>query len=90
MDLTKNKRALELLSQDLVLRAALGTANQSRPHYLQNSSALVTHHGSLRVLRYLNHVRAAMPQDTAGGYTSALACHRAIQDALSGLLLLQG
>lgn len=41
-------------------------------------------------LGYLNHVRAAMPQDTAGGYTSALACHRAIQDALSGLLLLQG
>uniref|UniRef100_H3DIY7 MNAT1 component of CDK activating kinase n=1 Tax=Tetraodon nigroviridis TaxID=99883 RepID=H3DIY7_TETNG len=37
---------------------------------------------------YLNHVRAATPEDTAGGYTSALACHRAIQDALSGLLLL--
>lgn len=37
------------------------------------------------VLRYLNHVRAAMPQDTAGGYTSALACYRAIQDAFSGL-----
>ncbi|KAF7662632.1 hypothetical protein LDENG_00231110 [Lucifuga dentata] len=34
---------------------------------------------------YLNHVRTAMPQDTAGGYTSALACHRAIQDAFSGL-----
>lgn len=36
-------------------------------------------------LGYLNHVRAAMPQDTAGGYTSALACYRAIQDAFSGL-----
>ncbi|GLD73769.1 CDK-activating kinase assembly factor MAT1 [Lates japonicus] len=36
-------------------------------------------------LGYLNHVRAAMPQDTAGGYTSALACHRAVQDAFSGL-----
>ncbi|XP_071383880.1 CDK-activating kinase assembly factor MAT1 isoform X1 [Centroberyx affinis] len=34
---------------------------------------------------YLNHVRAAMPQDTAGGYTSGLACHRAIQDAFSGM-----
>ncbi|KAK9533688.1 hypothetical protein VZT92_008791 [Zoarces viviparus] len=38
---------------------------------------------------YLNHVRAAMPQDTAGGYTSALACHRAIQDAFSGLFPLK-
>ncbi|XP_029901049.1 CDK-activating kinase assembly factor MAT1 [Myripristis murdjan] len=36
-------------------------------------------------LGYLNHVRASMPQDTAGGYTSGLACHRAIQDAFSGL-----
>ncbi|KAJ3612806.1 hypothetical protein NHX12_019064 [Muraenolepis orangiensis] len=35
--------------------------------------------------RYLNHVRAAMPQDTAGGYSSGLACHRALQDAFSGL-----
>ncbi|XP_056152016.1 CDK-activating kinase assembly factor MAT1 isoform X2 [Lampris incognitus] len=39
-------------------------------------------------LGYLNHVRAAMPQDTAGGYTSGLACHRAIQDAFSGLFYL--
>ncbi|XP_076017747.1 CDK-activating kinase assembly factor MAT1 [Genypterus blacodes] len=38
---------------------------------------------------YLNHVRAAMPQDTAGGYTSALACYRAIQDAFSGLFPLK-
>ncbi|KAG7277335.1 hypothetical protein CRUP_005869 [Coryphaenoides rupestris] len=36
-------------------------------------------------LGYLNHVRAAMPQDTAGGYSSGLACHRALQDAFSGL-----
>nr|XP_057947509.1 CDK-activating kinase assembly factor MAT1 [Doryrhamphus excisus]XP_057947510.1 CDK-activating kinase assembly factor MAT1 [Doryrhamphus excisus]XP_057947511.1 CDK-activating kinase assembly factor MAT1 [Doryrhamphus excisus]XP_057947512.1 CDK-activating kinase assembly factor MAT1 [Doryrhamphus excisus] len=41
-------------------------------------------------LGYLNHVRAAMPQDTAGGYSSALACHRAIQDAFSGLFSLTG
>ncbi|XP_072314455.1 CDK-activating kinase assembly factor MAT1 [Eucyclogobius newberryi] len=39
-------------------------------------------------LGYLNHVRAAQPQDTAGGYTTALACHRAIQDAFSGLFSL--
>nr|XP_060475709.1 CDK-activating kinase assembly factor MAT1 [Panthera onca] len=36
-------------------------------------------------LGYLNHVRAASPQDLAGGYTSSLACHRALQDAFSGL-----
>uniref|UniRef100_A0A671LV55 CDK-activating kinase assembly factor MAT1 n=1 Tax=Sinocyclocheilus anshuiensis TaxID=1608454 RepID=A0A671LV55_9TELE len=36
-------------------------------------------------LGYLNHVRTASPQDQAGGYTSGLACHRAIQDAFSGL-----
>uniref|UniRef100_A0A674GS59 CDK-activating kinase assembly factor MAT1 n=1 Tax=Taeniopygia guttata TaxID=59729 RepID=A0A674GS59_TAEGU len=34
---------------------------------------------------YLTHVRAASPQDLAGGYTSSLACHRALQDAFSGL-----
>ncbi|KAM4662012.1 LOW QUALITY PROTEIN: CDK-activating kinase assembly factor MAT1 [Discoglossus pictus] len=34
---------------------------------------------------YLNHVRATSPQDLAGGYTSSLACHRALQDAFSGL-----
>ncbi|XP_028934675.1 CDK-activating kinase assembly factor MAT1 isoform X1 [Ornithorhynchus anatinus] len=37
-------------------------------------------------LGYLDHVRAASPQDLAGGYTSSLACHRALQDAFSGLL----
>ncbi|XP_069495024.1 CDK-activating kinase assembly factor MAT1 [Ambystoma mexicanum] len=36
-------------------------------------------------LGYLNHVRAASPQDLAGGYISSLACHRALQDAFSGL-----
>ncbi|XP_020356837.1 CDK-activating kinase assembly factor MAT1 isoform X1 [Oncorhynchus nerka] len=36
-------------------------------------------------LGYLNHVRTAQPQDMAGGYNSGLACHRAIQDAFSGL-----
>ncbi|KAM9293967.1 CDK-activating kinase assembly factor MAT1 [Gastrophryne carolinensis] len=37
---------------------------------------------------YLNHVRAASPQDLAGGYNSSLACHRALQDAFSGLFWL--
>ncbi|XP_048340616.1 CDK-activating kinase assembly factor MAT1 [Sphaerodactylus townsendi] len=36
-------------------------------------------------LGYLNHVRAASRQDLAGGYVSSLACHRALQDAFSGL-----
>ncbi|XP_053330909.1 CDK-activating kinase assembly factor MAT1 [Spea bombifrons] len=34
---------------------------------------------------FLNHVRATASQDVAGGYTSSLACHRALQDAFSGL-----
>ncbi|XP_062902637.1 CDK-activating kinase assembly factor MAT1 [Mobula hypostoma] len=34
---------------------------------------------------YLNHVRTATPQDLAGGYTSSLACYRALQDAFNGL-----
>ncbi|XP_041070796.1 CDK-activating kinase assembly factor MAT1 [Carcharodon carcharias] len=34
---------------------------------------------------YLNHVRTATTQDIAGGYTSSLACYRALQDAFSGL-----
>lgn len=38
-------------------------------------------------LRYLNHVRSATQQDLAGGYTSGLACHRAIQDAFSSLFI---
>ncbi|KAB5582196.1 hypothetical protein PHYPO_G00184370 [Pangasianodon hypophthalmus] len=38
-------------------------------------------------LGYLNHVRGATQQDLAGGYTSGLACHRAVQDAFSGLFL---
>ncbi|KAL4656323.1 CDK-activating kinase assembly factor MAT1 isoform X3 [Arapaima gigas] len=40
-------------------------------------------------LGYLNHVRTASPQDMAGGYSSGLACHRALQDAFSGLFALQ-
>uniref|UniRef100_A0A1A8J0D3 CDK-activating kinase assembly factor MAT1 n=1 Tax=Nothobranchius kuhntae TaxID=321403 RepID=A0A1A8J0D3_NOTKU len=39
---------------------------------------------------YLNHVRATTLQEAAGGYTSALACHRAIQDAFSGLFPSKG
>ncbi|KAM4665412.1 CDK-activating kinase assembly factor MAT1 isoform 1-T1 [Amazona ochrocephala] len=41
--------------------------------------------GMLGRLGYLTHVRAASPQDVAGGYTSSLACSRALQDAFSGL-----
>lgn len=82
VDLMKNKLTLKLRSQELLLKAALGC--QSVTLFTKYLTA-VTDHGSLCVLRYLNHVRAAMPQDTAGGYTSALACHRAVQDALSGL-----
>ncbi|OCT64896.1 hypothetical protein XELAEV_18041134mg [Xenopus laevis] len=37
---------------------------------------------------YLNQVRAASPQDLAGGYISSLACHRALQEAFSGLFWL--
>ncbi|KAL2098907.1 hypothetical protein ACEWY4_005387 [Coilia grayii] len=39
----------------------------------------------LQRLGYLNHVRTASQQDVAGGYSSGLACHRAVQDAFSGL-----
>ncbi|XP_048831416.1 CDK-activating kinase assembly factor MAT1 isoform X2 [Brienomyrus brachyistius] len=38
-------------------------------------------------LGYLNHVRATSSQDVAGGYSSGLACHRAVQDAFSALFL---
>ncbi|MCJ8731061.1 hypothetical protein PDJAM_G00191750 [Pangasius djambal] len=41
----------------------------------------------LNRMGYLNHVRTATQQDLAGGYTSVLACHRAVQDAFSGLFL---
>ncbi|CAM9500086.1 CDK-activating kinase assembly factor MAT1 isoform X1 [Lampetra fluviatilis] len=34
---------------------------------------------------YLSHVRSASSLDQGGGYSSALACRRALQDALSGL-----
>lgn len=39
VDLMKNKLTLKLHSQELLLKPALGTANQS--HYLQNSSLLL-------------------------------------------------
>ncbi|KAK2538945.1 Mnat1 [Columba guinea] len=45
-------------------------------------ASLLSYH---KKVGYLNHVRAASPQDLAGGYTSSLACHRALQDAFSGL-----
>ncbi|KMY92847.1 CDK-activating kinase assembly factor MAT1 [Drosophila sechellia] len=34
---------------------------------------------------YIAHIRAETPQENAGGFTSALACERALQEALQGL-----
>ncbi|CAL1575119.1 unnamed protein product [Knipowitschia caucasica] len=61
---------------------------QYRPLKVDTYGPAVPELEQLGRLGYLNHVRAAQPQDTAGGYTTALACHRAIQDAFSGLLSL--
>ncbi|KAM9842081.1 CDK-activating kinase assembly factor MAT1 isoform 2-T2 [Aulostomus maculatus] len=60
---------------------------QYQPLQVETYGPLVPELEQLGRLGYLNHVRAALPQDTAGGYTSALACHRAVQDAFSGLFL---
>uniref|UniRef100_A0AAQ4NX43 MNAT1 component of CDK activating kinase n=1 Tax=Gasterosteus aculeatus aculeatus TaxID=481459 RepID=A0AAQ4NX43_GASAC len=62
---------------------------QYKPVHVETYGPPVPELELLSRLGYLNHVRAAMPQDTAGGYTSALACHRAIQDAFSGLFPLK-
>ncbi|XP_061089492.1 CDK-activating kinase assembly factor MAT1 isoform X2 [Conger conger] len=59
---------------------------QYQPLFIHTYGPPVPELEQLGRLGYLNHVRAASPQDTAGGYTSALACHRAVQDAFSGLL----
>ncbi|XP_077586937.1 CDK-activating kinase assembly factor MAT1 [Stigmatopora nigra] len=56
-----------------------------QPLHIETFGPPVPELDQLGRLGYLNHVRAALPQDTAGGYSSALACHRAIQDAFSGL-----
>ncbi|KAH8304097.1 hypothetical protein KR059_000350 [Drosophila kikkawai] len=34
---------------------------------------------------YTSHIRSETPQENAGGFTSALACERALQEALQGL-----
>ncbi|XP_034051030.1 CDK-activating kinase assembly factor MAT1-like [Thalassophryne amazonica] len=61
-----------------------------KPFQVETYGPPVPELDQLSRLGYLNHVRAAMPQDTAGGYTSSLACHRALQDAFSGLFYLKG
>ncbi|KAM4690918.1 CDK-activating kinase assembly factor MAT1 [Rhinophrynus dorsalis] len=58
---------------------------QYQPIHIETYGPPVPQIEMLGRLGYLNHVRAASPQDQAGGYTSSLACHRALQDALSGL-----
>ncbi|XP_070606790.1 CDK-activating kinase assembly factor MAT1 [Erythrolamprus reginae] len=56
-----------------------------KPLHVETYGPLVPEVDLLGKLGYLNHVRAASPQDLAGGYTSSLACHRALQEAFSGL-----
>ncbi|XP_076841704.1 CDK-activating kinase assembly factor MAT1 [Brachyhypopomus gauderio] len=56
-----------------------------QPLRIQTHGPVVPELEYLARLGYLNHVRTATPQDLAGGYTSGLACHRALQDAFSGL-----
>ncbi|XP_077394694.1 CDK-activating kinase assembly factor MAT1 [Festucalex cinctus] len=58
---------------------------QYKPLQIETFGPPVPELEQLGRLGYLNHVRASLPQDSAGGYSSALACHRAIQDAFSGL-----
>ncbi|XP_066464303.1 CDK-activating kinase assembly factor MAT1 [Eleutherodactylus coqui] len=61
---------------------------QYQPVHIETYGPAVPQIEVLNRLGYLNHVRAASPQDLAGGYTSSLACHRALQDAFSGLFWL--
>ncbi|XP_012693534.1 CDK-activating kinase assembly factor MAT1 [Clupea harengus] len=56
-----------------------------QPLYIYTHGPPVPELDQLQRLGYLNHVRAASQQDMAGGYNSGLACHRAVQDAFSGL-----
>ncbi|XP_028677907.1 CDK-activating kinase assembly factor MAT1 [Erpetoichthys calabaricus] len=56
-----------------------------QPLHIESYGPPVPDLENLGRLGYLNHVRATSPQDLAGGYTSSLACHRAIQDAFTGL-----
>ncbi|XP_075049632.1 CDK-activating kinase assembly factor MAT1 [Mixophyes fleayi] len=61
---------------------------QYQPIHIETFGPTVPPIETLSRLGYLNHVRATSPQDLAGGYTSSLACHRALQDAFSGLFWL--
>ncbi|XP_027022221.2 CDK-activating kinase assembly factor MAT1 [Tachysurus fulvidraco] len=58
---------------------------QYHPLRIETYGPAVPELEQLARLGYLNHVRATTLQDLAGGYTSGLACHRAVQDAFSGL-----
>ncbi|NP_001188073.1 CDK-activating kinase assembly factor MAT1 [Ictalurus punctatus] len=58
---------------------------QYQPLQIETYGPAVPELEQLTRLGYLNHVRMATQQDLAGGYTSGLACHRAVQDAFSGL-----
>uniref|UniRef100_A0A8C5AXC3 CDK-activating kinase assembly factor MAT1 n=1 Tax=Gadus morhua TaxID=8049 RepID=A0A8C5AXC3_GADMO len=60
-----------------------------QPLFIETYGPPVPELDHLGRLGYLKHVRAALPQDTAGGYSSGLACHRALQDAFSGLFPIQ-
>ncbi|XP_077121668.1 CDK-activating kinase assembly factor MAT1 [Ranitomeya variabilis] len=64
------------------------TLYRYQPVYIEMYGPSVPEIEVLSRMGYLNHVRAASPQDLAGGYTSSLACHRALQDAFSGLFWL--
>nr|XP_023681342.1 CDK-activating kinase assembly factor MAT1 isoform X1 [Paramormyrops kingsleyae] len=57
------------------------------PLHIETYGPQVPEFEQLGRLGYLNHVRATLPQDIAGGYSSGLACHRAVQDAFSALFL---
>lgn len=58
---------------------------QYQPLQIETYGPAVPELEQLTRLGFLNHVRMATQQDLAGGYTSGLACHRAVQDAFSGL-----
>ncbi|XP_028834205.1 CDK-activating kinase assembly factor MAT1 [Denticeps clupeoides] len=78
------------MGQTICLQPVCGVEEELfhyRPVTLETHGPIVPHLEQLSRLGYLNHVRGVSQQDVAGGYTSGLACHRAIQDAFSGLFL---
>nr|DBA14399.1 TPA: hypothetical protein GDO54_005374 [Pyxicephalus adspersus] len=87
----KRKNKQELLDQlgQHISSATIPKLEETLYHYqpiqIETNGPEVPCIEMLGRLGYLNHVRAASPQDLAGGYTSSLACHRALQDAFSGL-----